>query len=40
MKYYLHRISHHTEWSYPLLEQGALLSIGWSGFGSQPEFVR
>ena len=39
MKYYLHRISHHMEWSYPLLEQRGLLSIGWAGFRARPEFV-
>ena len=39
MNYYLHRISHHKEWSYPLLEHRNLLSIGWSDFGAKPEFV-
>ena len=39
MNYYLHRISHHMEWSYPLLEQRNLLSIGWSEFGAKPKFV-
>ena len=39
MTYYLHRISHHKEWSYPLLEQRGLLSIGFSHFGSRPGFV-
>lgn len=39
MKYYLHRISHHMEWSYPLLEQRGLLSIGWAGLGARPGFV-
>jgi len=29
MKYWLHRISHHAELSYPLLEKG-FLSIGWA----------
>ena len=43
MTYYLHRISHHAELSYPLLERGILskrgiLSIGWSYFAT-PEFV-
>lgn len=33
MKTWLHRISHHADISYPLLEQG-WLSIGWSGFGT------
>ena len=39
MNYYLHRISHCMEWSYPLLEQRNLLSIGWSDFGAKPNFV-
>ena len=39
VKYYLHRISHHMEWSYPLLEGRCLLSIGWADFGSRPDFV-
>lgn len=39
MKYYLHRISHHMEWSYPLLERRGLLSIGWAGLGARPGFV-
>ena len=38
MKYYLHRISHQKEWSYPLLDEG-LLSIGWSDFGARSGFV-
>jgi predicted Mrr-cat superfamily restriction endonuclease len=37
MNYWLHRISHHAEVSYPLLEKG-YLSIGWSDF-STPEFI-
>ena len=37
MKYYLHRISHHAELAYPLLERG-ILSIGWSDFATR-EFV-
>ncbi|MBD5164973.1 hypothetical protein [Helicobacter sp.] len=37
MKYFLHRISHEWQASYPLLENG-LLSIGWSDF-SEREFV-
>ena len=39
MKYYLHRISHHMEWSYPLLDDRCLLSIGWADFGCRPDFV-
>ena len=39
MKYYMHRISHHCEWSYPLLENQGLLSIGWADFGARPNFV-
>ena len=39
MKYYLHRISHHMEWSHPLLDDKSLLSIGWAGFGAKPDFV-
>ena len=39
MKYYLHRISHHAEWSWPLLEERQLLSIGWAEFGSQSGFL-
>ena len=35
MNYYLHRISHHQEWSYPLLNNKNLLSIGWAELGSQ-----
>ena len=37
MKYYLHRISHHAELSYPLLKR-SVLSIGWSYFATH-EFV-
>ena len=37
MKYYLHRISHHAELAYPLLDRG-ILSIGWSDFATR-EFV-
>ena len=37
MTYYQHRISHHAEFSHPLLERG-ILSVGWSYFGT-PEFV-
>ncbi len=37
MNYYLHRISHHAELAYPLLERG-ILSIGWSDFATR-EFV-
>lgn len=37
MNYWLHRISHHAEVSYPLLERG-YLSIGYSDF-SEPEFI-
>ncbi|MFQ5650843.1 MAG: hypothetical protein ACE5IY_12950 [bacterium] len=37
MKYWLHRISHHAETSYPLLEQ-EYLSIGFSDF-SNTEFI-
>ena len=39
MPYYLHRISHHKEWSYPLLGERGLLSYGWSHFAVQPNFV-
>lgn len=39
MPYYLHRISHHKEWSYPLLAERNLLSYGWSHFAAQPNFV-
>lgn len=35
-KYWLHRISHHGEVSYDLLEKG-YLTIGWSRFLDQPE---
>ena len=38
MKYYLHRINNHPEWSHPLLDRRKLLSIGWADFGSQPDF--
>lgn len=34
MNYWLHRISHHAEVSYPLLERG-VLSIGWSDFSNK-----
>lgn len=37
MKYYLHRISHESDISYPLLDNG-LLSIGWSNFSNR-EFL-
>ena len=37
MTCYLHRISHHAELAYPLLEHG-ILSIGWSDFATR-EFV-
>ena len=37
MTYYLHRISHHAELAYPLLERG-ILSVGWSDFATR-EFV-
>lgn len=40
LKYYLHRISHHMEWSHPLLDDKSLLSIGWAGLGAKPDFVR
>lgn len=39
MKYYLHRINNHPEWSRPLLENKNLLSIGWAHFASQPGFL-
>lgn len=39
MNYYLHRISHEAQWSYPLLEQKGLLSIGWADFGIRKGFV-
>ncbi len=39
MKYYLHRISHHREWSYPLLQERNLLSIGWADFGCRSNFI-
>ncbi len=39
MKYYLHRINNHPEWSHPLLDRRKLLSIGWADFGSQPDFL-
>ena len=39
MNYYLHRISHEMAWSYPLLEDKDLLSIGWSYFGAKRNFV-
>lgn len=39
MPYYLHRISHHEEWSYPLLAERNLLSYGWSFFAAQPNFI-
>ena len=38
MKIWLHRISHHAEVAYPLLENG-YLSIGYSDF-SEPEFIK
>src|SRR5690606_15051791 len=34
MNYYIHRISHHAELSYPLLDRG-LLSIGFSDFAEE-----
>ena len=39
MNYYLHRITHHMEWSYPLLYERRLLSIGWMEFGSRCDFI-
>lgn len=39
MAYYQHRISHHKEWSYPLLAKRRLLSYGWSHFAAQTNFV-
>ena len=36
--YYQHRISHCHEWSYPLLDECGLLSVGWSHFASR-QFV-
>ena len=39
MKYYLHRISHHSEWSHPLLDERGLLSIGWADYGASPDFL-
>ena len=39
MKYYLHRISHHAEWSHPLLDEKGLLSIGWSDYGASARFL-
>jgi len=38
MNYWLHRVSHHEEVAYPLLEKG-YLSIGWSDF-STPDFIK
>lgn len=38
MKIWLHRISHHAEVAYPLLENG-YLSIGYSDF-SEPDFIK
>ncbi len=38
MKYWLHRISHHAEVSYPLLEKN-ILTIGFSDFANQ-EFIK
>lgn len=37
MNYWLHRISHHAELAYPLLEKG-FISIGYSDF-SEPQFI-
>ncbi|MGB4655393.1 MAG: restriction endonuclease [Bacteroidales bacterium] len=37
MNYWLHRISHHAELAYPLLDKG-LISIGYSDF-SEPQFI-
>ena len=39
MKYYLHRISQHTEWSHPLLDEKHLLSIGWADYGASRDFL-
>lgn len=39
MKYYLHRISQHTEWSHPLLDEKQLLSIGWADYGASRDFL-
>lgn len=39
MRYYLHRISHHMEWSHPLLDERDLVSIGWADYGAAPTFV-
>ena len=36
--YWLHRISHNSEASYPLLEEG-YLSIGFSNYFSNEEFL-
>lgn len=36
--FWLHRISHHAEVAYPLIERG-LLSIGWSDFSENKNFV-
>jgi hypothetical protein len=38
MNYWLHRISHHAEIAYPLLDKG-YLSIGFSDFATQ-EFIK
>jgi predicted Mrr-cat superfamily restriction endonuclease len=38
MKIWLHRISHHAEVAYPLLDNG-YLSIGYSDF-SKPDFIK
>lgn len=38
MKYWLHRISYHSETSYPLLDKN-LMSIGFSDFANEKEFI-
>jgi len=38
MNYWLHRISHHAEVSYPLIERG-ILSVGWSELSSDKFFA-
>ena len=38
MNYYLHRISHHAELAYPLLER-SILSIGWAAIATR-KFIR
>ena len=34
MNYWLHRISHHAEVSYPLIKK-RILSVGWSDFSNE-----